>query len=164
MKIDRRSILFICLGNICRSPAAEGIMKKMAADRGLSDRLYIDSAGIGSWHVGQLPDARMRRHGEMHGYSFDSRARQFKTEDFDQFDNIAVMDHENYGDVAAKARNRGDRERIICMADYLRHHPYNKTVPDPYYGGDRDFELVIELLEDACEGLLDKLEKEVGHN
>jgi protein-tyrosine phosphatase len=160
MKTDKRSLLFICLGNICRSPAAEEIMKKIAADRGLSDQLRIDSAGIGSWHVGQLPDARMRRHGQMHGYTFDSRARQFKPDDFDRFDYIAVMDHENYGGVAAQARNRGDLEKIICTADYLRHHPNNKTVPDPYYGGDRDFELVIDLLEDACEALLDKLQKE----
>ena len=160
MNVDKRSLLFICLGNICRSPAAEGIMKKMVADRGLSSQLRIDSAGIGSWHVGQLPDSRMRQHGLLHGYTFDSHARQFKQDDFDRFDSIVVMDHDNYNDVATKARNKGDLEKVICMADYLRHHPDNKTIPDPYYGGDRDFELVIELLEDACEGLLDKLQEE----
>lgn len=76
-KTKPESILFICLGNICRSPAAEGIMKKKLEDRGLSDKYLVDSAGIGNWHVGQLPDIRMRRHGAAHGYTFDSRARQF---------------------------------------------------------------------------------------
>jgi len=156
-KDNEISLLFICLGNICRSPAAEGIMKKIVDERGMGDRFRIDSAGIGSWHVGQLPDQRMRRHGALHGYTFDSRARQFKAGDFDRFDYIAVMDHENYADVTDKARNEEDMKKVICMADYLRSHPRYKTIPDPYYGGDKDFELVIELLEDACNGLLDKL-------
>lgn len=153
------SLLFICLGNICRSPAAEAIMKKMADDRGMTDRLLIDSAGIGAWHVGQLPDGRMRRHGALHGYAIDSRARQFKREDFDRFDLIAVMDHENEYDISQKARNSTDRAKIICMADFLRNHPNYDTVPDPYYGGDKDFELVIELLEDACATLLEDVNR-----
>ena len=151
------SILFVCLGNICRSPAAEGIMKKMVDEAGLSPRLTIDSAGIGNWHVGQLPDSRMRRHGAAHGYKFDSRARQFSTEDFGRFDLIVVMDAENHAAVTAKARNDGDRGKVALMADYLRSHPGQRSVPDPYYGGDRDFEFVIELLEDACATLLDSI-------
>ena len=158
-KDNKISLLFICLGNICRSPAAEGIMKKIVDEKGMDDRFRIDSAGIGSWHVGQLPDQRMRRHGAQHGYTFDSHARQFKEEDFDRFDYIAVMDHENYLDVTEKARNGDDMKKVTCLANYLRNHPRYKTVPDPYYGGDRDFELVIELLEDACNGLLEKLLK-----
>jgi len=158
-KDNKISLLFICLGNICRSPAAEGIMKKIVDEKGMDDRFRIDSAGIGSWHVGQLPDQRMRRHGAQHGYTFDSHARQFKEEDFDRFDYIAVMDHENYLDVTEKARNGDDMKKVICLANYLRNHPRYKTVPDPYYGSDRDFELVIELLEDACNGLLEKLLK-----
>lgn len=153
----KQRLLFICLGNICRSPAADGIMHHLVEARGLTDDFYIDSAGIGSWHVGQLPDYRMRRCGERHGYVFDHRARQFSAADFDRFDLIAVMDHENYHDVARQARSAADRRKIIRMSDYLRHHPGQQTVPDPYYGDDRDFEFAVELLEDACEGLLDEL-------
>ena len=153
----KQRLLFICLGNICRSPAADGIMHHLVEARGLTDDFYIDSAGIGSWHVGQLPDYRMRRCGERHGYVFDHRARQFSAADFDRFDLIAVMDHENYHDVARQARSAADRPKIIRMSDYLRHHPGQQTVPDPYYGDDRDFEFAVELLEDACEGLLDEL-------
>lgn len=153
----KQRLLFICLGNICRSPAADGIMHHLVEARGLTDDFYIDSAGIGSWHVGQLPDYRMRRCGELHGYVFDHRARQFSAADFDRFDLIAVMDHENYHDVARQARSAADRQKIIRMSDYLRHHPGQQTVPDPYYGDDRDFEFAVELLEDACEGLLDEL-------
>lgn len=153
----KQRLLFICLGNICRSPAADGIMHHLVEARGLTDDFYIDSAGIGSWHVGQLPDYRMRRCGERHGYVFAHRARQFSAADFDRFDLIAVMDHENYHDVARQARSAADRQKIIRMSDYLRHHPGQQTVPDPYYGDDRDFEFAVELLEDACEGLLDEL-------
>lgn len=150
-------ILFICLGNICRSPAADGIMHRLVSQAGLDDQYLIDSAGIGSWHVGQLPDQRMRRHGQRHGYLFNHRARQFKPQDFDRFDLIAVMDHENYHDVSRQARTETDRLKIISMSDYLQHHPGQSTIPDPYYGSDSDFEWVIELLEDACDGLLKQL-------
>ena len=156
----KQRILFICLGNICRSPAADGIMRHLVALRGLDADFLIDSAGIGSWHVGQLPDQRMRRHGQRHGYTFDHRARQFQPADFDRFDVIAVMDRENLHDVCRQARSEADKRRVVSLADYLRHHPGQATIPDPYYGGDRDFELVIELLEDACEGLLDQLTRQ----
>lgn len=155
----KNKILFVCLGNICRSPAAEGIMKSLVNDRGLEDFYLIDSAGIGSWHVGQLPDSRMRRHGSGHGYKFDSRARQISASDFDDFDYIIVMDNENYRAVKSLAGRSGDMSKVYMMADFLVSHPDNHSIPDPYYGGDRDFELVIELLEDACAELLDKIEK-----
>ena len=154
-----KRILFICLGNICRSPAADGIMRHLVSEHGLDDQFVIDSAGIGSWHVGQLPDHRMRRCGERHGYTFNHRARQFSAADFDRFDLVAVMDQENYHDVSRRARSDADRQKIIRMSDYLQHHPGQHIIPDPYYGSDRDFEYVIELLEDACSGLLQKLTK-----
>lgn len=147
-------ILFICLGNICRSPAAEGIMKALVEREGLSERFFIDSAGIGGWHVGQLPDPRMRQHGARHGYNFCSRARQFAQSDFSRFDLIAVMDDENYAAITSRARTEEERKKVVCMADFLTRHPHQATIPDPYYGGDKDFELVIELLEDACRTLL----------
>lgn len=152
---DVRRILFICLGNICRSPAADGIMHHLVEERGLSEEFYIDSAGIGSWHVGQLPDRRMRQCGVRHGYVFDHRARQFSPADFDRFDLIVVMDEENYRDVARQMRSEADRKKVVRIRDYFRSHAGQQTVPDPYYGTDRDFDFAVELLEDACAGLLD---------
>ncbi len=153
------SILFVCLGNICRSPAAEGILRQMAVNGGVAHRLRIDSAGIGGWHVGDLPDRRMRRHAARHGYELTSRARQFETDDFGRFDLIIGMDNENVADLRRKARTDDDRRKIHCMTEFLTRHPQQLTVPDPYYGGDADFELVVELLEDACAELL---RREIG--
>lgn len=158
----KQHLLFVCLGNICRSPAAEGIMRSLVESRGLSDDFLIDSAGIGSWHVGQLPDIRMRRCGQQYGYTFDSRARQLQPEDFDRFDFIIVMDDENLSDARRVARTEKGRSKLRSMAHYLRSHPGQLTIPDPYYGSERDFHLVIELLEDACESLLDSLIIDAG--
>lgn len=157
--MDQTRILFVCLGNICRSPAAEGIMKYLVEKEGREDEFFIDSAGIGGWHIGQLPDNRMRRHGKLHGYNFNSRARQFQRDDFDRFDIIIGMDHENLSDIRWKARCQDDIQKIHSITEYLRHHPGHHSVPDPYYGDDGCFELVIELLEDACQGLLDALKE-----
>lgn len=150
-------ILFICLGNICRSPAAEGIMKALVERNGLTQKFLIDSAGTGGWHVGQLPDPRMRKLGTRHGYTFNSRARQFSHEDFSHFDLIVVMDGENYSSVISRAHTEQERAKVVCMADYLTYHPHQATIPDPYYGGEPDFEQVIELLEEACQELLARL-------
>ena len=154
--MNQKRILFVCLGNICRSPAAEGIFRQLVAQRHLEHDFFIDSAGIGSWHIGDLPDPRMRRCGTRHGYTFNSRARQLSSDDFDQFDYIIGMDHDNLRDIKAKARRAEDETKVLLMADFLRHHD-SATIPDPYYGGDRDFDHVVELLEDACESLLDWL-------
>ena len=153
----KEKILFVCLGNICRSPAAEGIMKHIVEERGIAHLFLIDSCGIGAWHVGQLPDSRMRRHGHDHGYRFDHRARQITKADFDLFDHIVVMDRDNLRAVNSLAPNAAARAKGKLMANYLRHHDNYDVVPDPYYGTDRDFELVIELLEDACEGLMEEM-------
>lgn len=156
-KNRKYSIVFICLGNICRSPAAEGIMLHLIEQRGLEDQFTVDSAGIGDWHVGQLPDRRMRSHGADHGYDFSSRARQFGRADFCRFDYIVTMDDENYRDVTLMADGESQRRKVVKMADFFRHHPGQHAVPDPYYGGDRGFEFVIELLEDGCAALLDHI-------
>ena len=151
-------ILFICLGNICRSPAAQGIMQHLVDAAGQSDRIIIDSAGIGPWHIGELPDERMRRHGKVHGYTFDHRARQFSAaRDFRQFDLIVTMDNENYQIITGMAHSEAQRRRVVRMADYLHEHPGTEAVPDPYYGGEKDFEWAIELLEDGCKHLLQVL-------
>ena len=152
-RIKKTRILFVCLGNICRSPAAEEIMRQIVEQKQMGLLISTDSAGIGNWHVGQLPDIRMRKHGERHGYHFTSRARQFGTVDFDHFDIIVGMDRDNVNEIKAKARSPYDLRKVVCMADFLQHHPMHRSVPDPYYGNDQGFELVIELLEDACQGL-----------
>ena len=157
MKSSNHTVLFICLGNICRSPAAEGIMKAKVEEKGLASQFYIDSAAIGPWHVGQLPDSRMRRCGAAHGYCFDSHARQFDKSDFDKFDYIVVMDNDNYRAITRMASSDEEREKVVCMASYLRQHRDYTTVPDPYYGDESDFELVITLLEDALEGLIEEI-------
>ena len=153
----KQRILFVCLGNICRSPAAEGIMKHLLKVENLEHIAEVDSAGIGPWHVGELPDERMRRHGRRHGYEFDSIARQFSAADFDRFDLIVGMDEDNVSQISSRARSSYDLRKVVCMADYLTHHPMHKSVPDPYYSNDHAFELVIELLEDACQGLLNSI-------
>lgn len=160
MKSGKHTVLFICLGNICRSPAAEGIMKSLVEKEGMSDDFFIDSAAIGSWHIGQLPDSRMRKCGAEHGYRFDSHARQFQKSDFQHFDLIVVMDNENYRAITSMASSQADKDKVVRIADYLTHHRKYTTVPDPYYGDYSDFELVIELLEDACQGLLDSIKEQ----
>ena len=153
-----KSILFVCLGNICRSPAAEAIMKLKLDDAfTFSDDYFVDSAGIGSWHEGQLPDRRMREHGARRGYDISSRARQIKPADFARFDYIFGMDHENMTDLRRIARNDAERAKVLCAADFMTRHPGYDTVPDPYYGGPEGFELALDLIEDACDGIISRM-------
>ena len=152
-------LLFICLGNICRSPAANAIMQRYVDEAGLSDKFDIDSAGIGPWHVGQLPDKRMREHGARRGYRIDHIARQFDAaKDFDRFDYIVVMDEDNYRNITRQAQNEEDRKKVIRMADYFIKYKGRTSVPDPYYGDGEDFELALDLIEDGCKGLLAHLD------
>ena len=153
----KKKILFVCLGNICRSPAAHGIMQQMVDEAGVGDRIYIDSAGMGGWHVGHLPDNRMRKHAAWRHYDLTHRARQFRADDFEKFDYIFVMDEENYYDVARMAPSEEAMQKVRYLAHCLRHHPEDHIIPDPYYGGDQGFEHVLDLLEDACEALLEEL-------
>ncbi len=162
MKRNKISLLFICLGNICRSPAAEGVMRKITGDAGLAGHFHIDSAGIGNWHVGQLPDRRMQTCGQRHGYCFDSHARQICTDDFSRFDLLLVMDRDNYRAVTALAPTHEDARKVHLLTEYLTRNNGADTVPDPYYGGERDFEYALALIEDACRGLLDTLQQDNG--
>lgn len=154
----KKKLLFICLGNICRSPAADGIMKALVEKHGVDDNYEIDSAGIGSWHIGQLPDHRMRQCGQQHGYTFNHLARQIATTDFTAFDYIIVMDEQNYADVSRLASRTNATARIVRMADFFTRHKGAASVPDPYYGTETDFHHAIALIEDGCEGLLKRLE------
>ncbi|MDO5524257.1 MAG: low molecular weight protein-tyrosine-phosphatase [Bacteroidia bacterium] len=151
-------VLFVCLGNICRSPAAEGIFKKMVADEGLESEIFVDSAGTSGWHKGELPDDRMRMHGKQRGYDFCSRARKFDKDDFDNFDYIIVMDDENYRNVKKLAESEDDAAKIHLMTDFSNKYSRSQ-VPDPYYGGASGFELVMDLLEDACQNLLKEIKE-----
>ena len=153
---NRYKILFICLGNICRSPAAQGIMEKLIADRGLQDRFYVDSAGTYGGHSGSLPDQRMRVHARRRGYELTHRSRQVTGRDFDTFDLIVVMDRSNLHGLRCM-KEVVDEQKVVESARYLRIHPGHDCVPDPYYDGAEGFELVLDLLEDACAGLLDEL-------
>ena len=151
-------VLFICLGNICRSAAADAVMHSLVDKAGLGHRILIDSAGIGGWHAGQLPDSRIRRHGALRGYAVDHRARQFQgATDMERFDFVLVMDRENFQDTVEQCETEEQRQKVLYLTRFLRHHPGRPVIPDPYYGGDAGFEDVLDLLEDACEGLLDFL-------
>lgn len=154
----KKRILFVCLGNICRSPAADGIMHHLVAERNLADWIEIDSAGTYGGHAGELPDSRMRAAGARRGYDFKHRSRQFREEDFEDFDLIIVMDDMNYENVHRMAPSREAVQKIFRMTEFCSRHPDRKYVPDPYYEGHEGFELVMNLLEDACEGILEYLE------
>lgn len=148
------NLLFVCLGNICRSPAAQGVMQRLVDERGLTDRFYIDSAGMGGWHVGDLPDKRMRVHARQRGYELTHRARKVRFSDFDDFDLIVGMDASNVDELCSMAATIEQQDKVVMMGDYIRQFPHYDYVPDPYYEGSEGFELVLDLLEDACDNLL----------
>lgn len=153
-------LLFVSLGNICRSPAAEGIMKSIVEKNDLQDVIEVDSAGTSGWHEGELPDERMRAHGEKRKYDFSSRSRKFKKTDFDDFDYIIVMDENNYNRVKSMSSSPEQTGKIHLMTEFSQQYGYYKHIPDPFYGGSSDFELVLDLLEDNCEGLLQKIKND----
>lgn len=132
---NKTRILFVCLGNICRSPAAEGILRSMAQRRGVSDSFTIDSAGTYGGHAGDLPDPRMRRAAAARGYDLTHRARQVREEDFERFDALVVMDDMNYEALHRLAPSRAAAQRIYRMTEFCRRHPDRSYVPDPYYEG-----------------------------
>lgn len=153
-------ILFVCLGNICRSPLAEGVMKQLVARAGREADFFIDSAGISSYHRGELPDSRMRAHAIRHGYELTHRSRPVRTDDFFDFDLIIGMDDRNMDDLRDRAPSPEACGKLHRMTEYSVRFAYADHVPDPYYGGAEGFENVIALVEDACEGLLKHID---GH-
>ena len=154
MEKENINLLFVCLGNICRSPAAEGIVKKMLADEGLDNRVFVDSAGTSNWNEGKSPDERMQLHGSKRGYDFCSIARTFRSSDFEKFDYIIVMDNNNYNNVKKLAITQEDVDKIHRMTDFSVDFADHDHVPDPYFGGDDGFNLVMNLLEDSAKGLI----------
>jgi len=150
-------VIFVCLGNICRSPSAEGVMQHLIEQKGLEDKIKVDSAGTIAVHAGERADSRMRSHAQKRGYDLTSISRQFKAHtDFDEFDYVIAMDNSNFADLLAITRKESDKNKISKMTDFSTSSKYTE-IPDPYYGGSQGFELVLDLLEDACKGLLDHI-------
>ena len=151
----KTKILMVCLGNICRSPLAEGILQSKLP----KDKFIVDSAGTGGWHAGELPDKRSISTAKNRGLDItNQRARQFKKSDFDTFDYIFVMDNSNYKDVLALAPNEVAKSKVKLILNEI-FPGENVDVPDPYYGGQDGFENVFDMLDQACEEIARKLKR-----
>jgi protein-tyrosine phosphatase len=146
-------VLFVCMGNICRSPLMESVFRHLVAERGVEDRFDIDSAGTGAWHAGESPDRRMRATGKAHGVTVDGRARQVTKRDFSDYDLIICADESNRDDLLQRG---SPEDRTHLMLEFDDESPLHE-VPDPYYGADDGFELVYKLVDAACRKLLDRL-------
>jgi protein-tyrosine phosphatase len=142
-------VLFVCLGNICRSPTAEGVMRHLLRERGLQDEVTVESAGTGAWHVGEPPDRRSTDAARRRGITLEGAARQVRASDFEEFDLIVAMDRSNLRDLLAIAPEDA-HDRIRLLLDHA-------DVPDPYYGGESGFDDVLDLVTEACERLVDEV-------
>ncbi len=154
-----KRVLFVCLGNICRSPTAEGVMRSLAAERGLADELEIDSAGTGSWHLGEPPDRRATEAAAGRGVTLEGKARQVSQADLEHYDYVVAMDRENLEDLRALAvGSEAEVEPVLLRAfDPDAAEAGDLDVPDPYYGGADGFEVVLDVVERGCSGLLDEI-------
>lgn len=155
-----RRILFVCLGNICRSPAAEGVLADIVERNDAGDRWQIDSAGTGRYHIGDLPDRRMRIHARHRGIELTHRCRQVNVSDFENFDLIIPMDADNEANLRRLAPTPDDMDKIVPMAEFVDMAMAADHIPDPYYSGAEGFELVLDLLENGCARLFHTLEQE----
>jgi protein-tyrosine phosphatase len=149
-------LLFVCLGNICRSPTAEGVMRALLEREGLAGQIELDSAGTGAWHVGSSPDRRARSAARGRGIELSGSARQVEPGDFERFDLVLAMDLENARELRALARGEGERAKVRLLREFDPESAArgDLEVPDPYYGAAGGFEEVLDLVEAACEGLL----------
>jgi protein-tyrosine phosphatase len=149
--MSKISVLFVCMGNICRSPTAEGVFNHLVKAQGTEDRFHLDSAGTHAYHVGETPDARSQQMAESRGVDLSYiRARKFTADDFDTFDYILAMDTDNY-DILMDACPNDLQHKVKLFLEYAPEHP-ERNVPDPYYGGQRGFERVFDLVEAASQG------------
>jgi len=157
-RMNKISVLFVCLGNICRSPAAEAIFQNLIIDKGIANQFIVDSAGTGSWHVGKKADSRMRFAAKQRNINITSHARQISEDDFRNFNYIVVMDNSNFNNVCAfKNQVKGaDFAKILRMQDFASIFN-EKEVPDPYFGGDSGFDYVLDILEDSVSCFLENI-------
>ena len=157
--MEKKKILFVCLGNICRSPSAEAVFNGVIKKEGIADQFEVDSAGTSGWHAGEPADRRMQSHAVKRGYDLTSISRKFNPHsDFDHFDMIIGMDDSNIENLKRMARTTNDLKKIYKMTDFGQEFNYDE-VPDPYYGGSEGFELVLDLLEDANKGFLEAIKE-----
>jgi protein-tyrosine phosphatase len=154
-------VLFVCLGNICRSPTAEAVFRHLVEKAKLSDRIEIDSAGTGDWHVGELADPRTRQAAKRRGIEVDSRARQVKRDDFTEFDYVVAMDASNRRNLVAMAPTQELAGKVHLFRDFDPKSPRGSDVPDPYYGGDDGFETVLDICDAAARGLLERVRRDL---
>jgi protein-tyrosine phosphatase len=156
-------VLFVCLGNICRSPTAEGVMRSLVSEAGLQDSIEVDSAGTGGWHVGERPDERATAAALARGVTLEGSARQVRPEDFNDFDFVLAMDSSNLRDLRALAHGEDEREKVRLLREFdpASAGSSDLDVPDPYYGGVSGFDDVFELVRAACAGLLQQITADV---
>jgi protein-tyrosine phosphatase len=163
----RCSVCFVCLGNICRSPTAEGVFRHLVEEAGLSDAIAIDSAGTAAYHAGESPDRRSSRTARDRGITLDGHARQFRREDFARFDHVIAMDRSNFRDLLSLAPDEDARAKVELLRQYDPRRggtldDRDADVPDPYYGGDRGFEDVLDICTRSCAALLADLRRRHG--
>ncbi len=147
-------VCFVCLGNICRSPTAEAMMRQLVASERLLDAIEIDSAGTGDWHVGEPPDRRARAAAKRRGLVVDGRARCFTSQDFVRFEYVVAMDRNNRNDLLRLAPDDSGQRKVFLFRDFDLAGPRDADVPDPYYGQGNGFETVLDICDAACRGLL----------
>ena len=147
-----KKLLFICMGNICRSPSAEAVMQRIVKKNGMEKEIFCDSAGTIDYHAGQPADERMSEHAILRGYELKSISRPFENVDFLDFDLIITMDEDNFQQINWRDQNKKYIKKIRRMVDFCSIDKIQE-IPDPYYGGEQGFEKVLDLLEDACQGL-----------
>lgn len=155
---EPRRLLFVCLGNIIRSPLAENLFRHLAEQTGLNGKYQVDSAGTGAWHEGESPDARMRRTAAGHGLIYDGEARQIRLSDFDKFDLILAMDVDVLRELRSRARRPERMRKIRLLRDFDPAAGPDASVPDPYYQGDEGFEATYRIIETGVRGLLQALQ------
>jgi len=154
-------LLFVCMGNICRSPTAEGVMRHLLREQGLEDEIVIDSAGTGAWHVGNPPDERATAAARRRGIALDGAARQVRGEDFERYDLLLAADRRNLAHLRALAPDEAARAKVRLLREFDPRSAGapDLDVPDPYYGGDDGFDEVLDLVDAACRGLLEEIRR-----
>jgi protein-tyrosine phosphatase len=155
-------VCFVCLGNICRSPLAQGVFESLVEKEGLQDSIIISSAGTGNWHVGNSPDSRMQQTAKKNGIQLTSRARQFQASDFKNMDMVLAMDHSNM-DFLKQMRPAGElKDKLFLFRSFDPENNGDLEVPDPYYGGEKGFELVYQMVERSCPKILEYLKAKLA--